>query len=477
MGGPQGYLRVVGNQAQADDYKDGHNNTVPSRWDKWNGDVALGWTPDADTLVELTAGKGNGEARLGGRGMDSSQLERESLGLKFEKRNIGGTLDKLEAQVYYNYADHIMDNFRLRTPDPTSMMAMPMASQVDRRTVGGRLAATWKWEDVELVTGFDALRSEHRERNSTYDMMTDTYIDTDAFAWSKDAVEHNYGAFAEMTWYAAERSRVVTGARMDRASAKDYRQNITTMSMSMPNPTADDTRADTLPSGFARYEFDLADSPTTLYAGIGHVQRFPDYWELFSAGSGPTGSHNAFDGVKPEKTTQLDFGAQYNGADLQAWASGYVGQVRDFILFDYSTDMMGMSTSKAYNVDARIMGGELGFAYRLASNWKTDATLAYAWGKNSSDGQALPQMPPLETKLGLTYEQNAWSAGALWRVVAAQNRVAEGKGNVVGQDFGKSAGFGVFSLNGSYRIGKKLKVSTGVDNLFDSFVKHKFQTA
>ena len=27
---------------------------------------------------------------------------------------------------------------------------------------------------------------------------------------------------------------------------------------------------------------DLADSPTTLYAGLGHTQRFPDYWELFS---------------------------------------------------------------------------------------------------------------------------------------------------------------------------------------------------
>jgi iron complex outermembrane receptor protein len=446
---------------------------VPSRWDKWNGDVALGWTPDADTLVELTAGKGNGEARLGGRGMDSSQLERESLGLKFEKRNLGGVLDKLEAQVYYNYADHIMDNFRLRTPDPTSSMAMPMASQVDRRTMGGRLAATWKWADVELVTGVDALRSEHRTRNSSYNMMTNVYTDTDAIAWSKDAVEHNYGAFAEMTWYAAERNRVVSGVRLDRASAKDYRQSISGMSMSRANPTADDTRADTLPSGFARYEYDLADSPTTLYAGIGHVQRFPDYWELFSAGSGPSGSRNAFDGVKPEKTTQLDFGAQYNGDDLQAWASGYVGQVRDFILFDYSGDMMGMSSTRTQNVDARIMGGELGVAYRLTANWKTDATLAYAWGKNTSDGQALPQMPPLESKLGLTYEQDVWSAGALWRVVAAQDRVAVGKGNVVGQDFGKSAGFGVFSLNGSYKLSKQLKVSTGVDNLFgQNYAEH-----
>ena len=32
--------------------------------------------------------------------------------------------------------------------------------------------------------------------------------------------------------------------------------------------------------------------------------------------------------IRPEKTTQLDFGLQYQGEDLEAWASGYIGQVR-----------------------------------------------------------------------------------------------------------------------------------------------------
>ncbi|MGH8465115.1 MAG: TonB-dependent receptor domain-containing protein, partial [Pseudomonas sp.] len=144
-----------------------------------------------------------------------------------------------------------------------------------------------------------------------------------------------------------------------------------------------------------------------------------------------------------------------------------------YILFDYRTDMMGMSSSRAQNVDARIMGGELGAAYRLTSNWKADATLAYAWGKNSSDGKALPQMPPLESRLGLTYSRDDWSAGALWRVVAAQNRIAENYGNVVGKDYEKSAGFGVFSFNGSYRVSQNLKLSAGVDNLFDkAYAEH-----
>ncbi|WP_161897942.1 TonB-dependent copper receptor [Pseudomonas yangonensis] len=469
VGGEQGYLRVMANRSHSDDYDNGDGDTIASRWDKWNTDVALGWTPDADTLIELSAGRGDGEARYAGRGMDGTQFKRESLGLRIERSNFGGALDKVEAKVYYNYADHIMDNFRLRVPDPTSMMAMPMASQVDRRTLGARLAATWKWDDLELITGIDAQRSKHRGRRSTYSMMTG-YTDADRFPWSKDAVMHNYGAFAEATWNLAERDRLVSGARVDRASAKDYRQSFRSMmGMARPNPTAGQTRAETLPSGFVRYEHDLAGSPTTLYAGLGHVQRFPDYWELFSAGlNGPASSRNAFDGIEPEKTTQLDIGIQYQDDKLQAWASAYAGQVRDYILFDYR----GMGT-QADNVDARIMGGELGVAYAFASNWKADATLAYAWGKNSSDGEALPQMPPLEARLGLSYQRDAWSVGALWRVVDGQGRTADGRGNVVGQDFGDSAGFGVLSLNGAYRVSRQVKLSAGVDNLLDkNYAEH-----
>jgi iron complex outermembrane receptor protein len=457
-GNQLGYARFVGNQSHSDDYEDGSGDTVPSRWDKWNGDVALGWTPDADTLVELTAGKGDGEARSAGRGMDGSQFKRESLGLRFEKSSIGEVWDTLEAQVYYNYADHVMDNYSLRTPSGMGMMGMPMVSNVDRRTLGGRVKGTWRWSELQLIAGVDAQTNEHRKRGG---MGIDVHKQ---MPWTKDADFHNYGVFGELTWYAADQDRLISGARLDRASAKDYRAT---------SPTSGDTRADTLPSGFVRYEHDLVELPATTYIGLGHVQRFPDYWELFSPKSGPAGSVNAFDSIKPEKTTQVDFGIQYQTDDLQAWASGYVGQIRDYILFDYNSGMTGMSSSRAQNIDARIMGGELGAAYSLTPNWKADATLAYAWGKNSSDGKALPQMPPLESRLGLTYSRDDWSAGALWRVVAAQNRIAEGYGNVVGKDYEKSSGFGVFSLNGSYRVSQHLKLSAGVDNLFDkAYAEH-----
>ncbi|NNT94052.1 TonB-dependent copper receptor [Stutzerimonas nitrititolerans] len=439
-GGEQGYIRLLANRSDSDDYQDGNGDDVHSRWDKWSSDLVLGWTPDEDTLLELTVGRGDGEARYAGRGMDGSQFERESIALRFERDNIGEVLQKIEARVYYNYADHVMDNYSLRTPPTSGMMAGPRATNVDRRTLGGRLAATWQWSDYELVTGVDAQTNEHRKRSGAG---IDTYKN---FSWNKDADFHNYGLFGELTRTLNDDSRVIGGARLDHATAKDYRST---------GPSAGDSRSDNLPSGFLRYEHDLQSLPATAYVGLGHTQRFPDYWELFSGGA------DAFEKLDPEKTTQLDFGLQYSKGPLDAWVSAYVGQVRDYILFSYSP------SKYSENIDARIMGGELGASYRLTSNWKTDASLAYAWGKNSSDGEALPQMPPLEGRLGLTYEQGDWSAAGLWRVVAAQNRVAEGKGNVTSKDFDESSGFGVFSLNGAYRVNQNFKLSTGIDNLFD----------
>lgn len=141
--------------------------------------------------------------------------------------------------------------------------------------------------------------------------------------------------------------------------------------------------------------------------------------------------------------------------------------MRDFILFDYTTLPSGHVRTTADNIDARIMGAELGAGYRFNPNWKGDASLAWAWGKNSSDDRPLPQIPPLEARLSLTWERGDWSAGGLWRLVAAQNRVAENQGSIVARDFDESPGFGVFSVNGAWRLNRHYRLSAGIDNMLD----------
>ncbi|KWI91103.1 TonB-dependent receptor [Burkholderia ubonensis] len=465
-GTPDVYGRVTANHAHSDDYKDGNGRTVPSQWDKWNADAALGWTPDDHTRVELTAGGGDGYARYAGRGMDGAHFRRETFGLSFDKQHIGDVLDRVEARVYYNEADHVMDNYTLRQPDPTSSMPMRMASEVRRRTLGARAAATFRFgDDFKLVAGVDAQSNRLDSRSA---MGRQNYADK---PWNAQTTMWNAGAFGELTWYASDASRVIGGARVDYASARDKRPTTGGM-MGKPNPTFDDDRSRMLPSGFIRYERDLTALPVTWYAGIGHAERFPDYWELFSAKRGPAGAVNAFSAVKPEKTTQLDIGAQYRSERLDAWVSAYAGYVQDFILFNYAAGMMG-ATTQATNVNAQIMGGEAGVAWRPVAPLRVETSLAYAWGRNVATGDPLPQMPPLEARFGVEYTRGAWSAGGLWRVVASQHRYALNEGNVVGKDFGPSAGFGVLSLHAQYNVSKTVQVSVGVDNVLNkAYTEH-----
>jgi len=465
-GAPLGYARISGNRSRSADYDDGAGDRVPAAWEKWNADLALGWTPDQDTLLEASLGRGDGWARYAGRGMDGSQFERTSYALRFQRHNLGGVVDAVEASVYHNTADHVMDNYSLREPNPHSAMPMAMVSNVDRTTWGGRIATDWQWHQLRLTTGADYQESEHRQRGG---MGRNAHKSQ---RWNKDADFTNTGIFAELTWALAEDRHWIAGARLDRAEVTDHRTAVRNThghshghgAGQMHNPTAGATRKESLHSGFLRYE--QSSGALGWYGGLGYVERMPDYWELFSANTGPTDSANAFAGVEPERTTQVDVGLSYHHKDLHAWLSAYAGRVHDFILFTYHQGMMG-ATTMADNVDANTRGAETGVEWRLLPHWTVGGTLAYAWGENRDSNRALPQIPPLEARFSLNYDNRSWSFGLLVRAVSEQSRVATGQGNVAGRDLGPSSGFATVAVNGGYRPGQNWQLTAGVDNLFD----------
>ncbi len=167
LGDEKKYIRLNANRSESNSYQDGDGNTVPSAWERWNADVALGWTPDENTWLELTGGKSDGEALYAGRDMDGSRFARESLGLRFEKKNLTDVIQKVEGQVNYSYNDHVMDNFRLRTPPMThdmmthQMVSNPSEMQVTRRTLNTRFAMTSEWDKLNLITGIDSQQNHH----------------------------------------------------------------------------------------------------------------------------------------------------------------------------------------------------------------------------------------------------------------------------------------------------------------------------
>ena len=446
------YARLNANRSIADSYQDGAGNTVPSDWEKWNADLALGWTPNEDTWVELKGGKSDGEAVYAGRPMDGSKFARESLGLHVEKKNIGDVIKKVEAQVDYSYNDHVMDNFSLRKFNPADGMSMPMASNVARRTLNARVAMTQDWGKLQLISGIDSQKNEHTKRSGS---LMSPYQNK---ARVGDMDFESYGAFGELSYAFNDQHKLVTGARVDQAK--------------IDNLATDTERKETLPSGFVRIESELAEHVKT-YAGLGYVERVPDYWEFFSTKYHQS-TGTTFADLENEKTAQFDAGYQYEQGAFKSWASVYAGLIQDYILVAYTpTGSMGRLEAKSRNIDATIAGAEAGVAYQLTDQIQADISAMYAWGENTTDHTALPQIAPLEGRFNLRYVQEKYNLGLLWRVVAAQDRTSYREGNIIGYDLEDSKGFGTLSLNGTYNIQKDLDLSVGIDNVLNkNYAEH-----
>ena len=469
LGDAQKYVRLNANRSESNSYQDGDGHSVPSSWERWNTDLAFGWTPNENTWLELTAGKSDGEALYAGRDMDGSQFARESLGLRFEKKNITEVIQKVEGQLNYSYNDHIMDNFSLRTPPLAEMehhgmkmlMPNPMSMQVTRRTLNSRLALTSEWDQLSLVTGVDSQMNKHGGA------MTSPTMPSMNKPFQSDMKFQSYGAFAELTYPLNEDNKVVTGARVDQIKIDALKLN--------------DERKETLPSAFIRLERQHPEHEVKSYIGVGYVERVPDYWELFSAAHGNSGmSKPAFNDLATEKTLQLDLGYQQQHGAFSSWVSAYAGLVNDFILMSYHNHPTsgghghGASFSaSAKNVDATIAGAEAGIGYQFTDAIQADVSAMYAWGENSTDHRALPQIAPLEGRVNLRYVQDKYTLGALWRVVAAQDRISLNEGNIVGYDINESKAFNTLALNATYNLMKDVDVAIGVDNLLNqTYTEH-----
>ncbi|MCX6956027.1 MAG: TonB-dependent copper receptor [Verrucomicrobia bacterium] len=480
---PTAQARVSATTTRADDYSDGSGRSVHSAYDRWSANASAAWTPDAHTILEFSTARSDGEAAYADRLMDGVKFARENYGLRFTRTALTPLLASAEARIFSNYVDHVMDNFSRRTFAPSMMMPGRSVSNPDRRTTGGlaQLVLT-PAAPARVTVGLDTQRNTHSVR-STSNELTAPFA---AHPRLRDAAFRQTGAFAESAFTLASDQRLYAGARLDHWRATDERPAVALSMMSTAaNPGAGHTRTSDLASGFARYERDLAHSAATVFAGLGRTQRFPDYWEIVKNES--AASVTAF-GVRPETTAQLDVGTLYRRGPVRFTLSAFASQIDDYLLVQSNVvktstapampGMGGMTTTSrtttiTRNVDASTWGGEADLGLRLAEHWNVDASLAYVRGENDTDSLPLAQLPPLESRIGLSYTQPAWSAGTVLRLVSAQGRFAVNQGNIVGQDLGRSAGFGTLAFHASWRATAHTRLSAGVDNALDrTYAEH-----
>lgn len=417
------YTRFNAGYNKSDDYKDGAGNKLHSFYERNNQMLQVGVTPTANTDVALTYERSRGEAAYADRMVDGSKFDRDAWNVRATQSNITDWLSEVEFRYGQSEIDHIMDNFNLRPALARKALMNPK-----RKTSTGQLKATLDFNQVNVQVGLDHMRDKHTERTGA-DYASKPYGPRQSFK--------HWGAFAEANWQMNDTQNLIAGYRHDQVKAFYD-------SYSASDPAY--KQKYTLNSGFARFEQKVGD--TRYYAGLGVAERYPDYWE-----------RNRSEDLRPEHNQQIDAGVIWQHGNAEGSVSVFASRVDDFILTG--------GPALARNIDATRLGGEAEITYRFLPNWNINSSLAYTYGKNKTDNKPLAQTPPLEWKTSLNWDNGTLSAGALWRVVAKQNRYHQGYGNIIGQDLGKSAGFGTLSLNAGWRINKNFSLQTGIDNLFN----------
>lgn len=467
-GGDKGFWRLTGSLSDADHYEDGDGQKVHSAYHRWAVDTQIGWLPDTDTVVLLTLGTSGAEAAYADRGMDGSLFDRDSASVRWKESYLTPWLAELDTQVYYGYVDHVMDNYSLREFVPSPMMPNPSASNPDRYTRGGRMVATLEHDWFsQLKIGVDHQYQQHRDRSS----MNQSVMPYEQQQRRATATVKQYGVFVEGSYVLTTNYQLLGGLRWDNWRATDEREFLGMPAMPQPNPTALQQRDDDLYSAFVRLEYQY--DGQQWYVGIGRAERFPDFWELIGNQNHSPDLASSFH-TAPELTHQLDMGYHHRAERLEWLVHGFYNRVDDFILIENGQHRM---PDIVRSVATESWGTEAMVTYRLTPQWLVDATLAYTHGSNLTDGRPLAQQPPLELKFGGEYRHHDWTFAGLWRIVASQDRVAIGQGNIIGNDFKETAGFGTLAINAHWQIAPQWQISFGIDNLLDHTYAEHLSTA
>lgn len=239
----------------------------------------------------------------------------------------------------------------------------------------------------------------------------------------------------------------------------------------------------------------------SVSVGGGHGQRPPTLTELYSIssfiGSLQRGL-TALEGdphLDPERMTQIDAGLNGDYGSVRVGAHGYYSWINDLITYDLLSPAGGAGglggfpqTAQFMNTDHAIIAGFETYGEADVSPWVTVfGTMSYIEGRDLSrdeesdfgsgfgrsdvsgrNHEPLPGIPPLETRLGLRFHDDApvqkWGIELSARIVDDQDRVAASLEEI------ETPGFTTYDVRAFKRAGQWL-FTAGIENFTDKYYR------
>ncbi len=211
-------------------------------------------------------------------------------------------------------------------------------------------------------------------------------------------------------------------------------------------------------------------SSLDLFVGLGRGARTPDATErYFVLGPGPGGFYVGNPRLDSEESLEVDVGANGRWGRLRFDGSFFYNRIDDYILQYVVDDRFacphGPCNLRGFrNIDhASLLGVDVGVRYALRDDLSLHGSFAYVRGENEDDDVPLPEMPPLEGRLGFRYDlfdRGMWFTPTL-RLVQSQHRIDTAFGENV------TDSFATVDLAAGWRFLGRHEVTVSVENLFD----------
>jgi hemoglobin/transferrin/lactoferrin receptor protein len=167
--------------------------------------------------------------------------------------------------------------------------------------------------------------------------------------------------------------------------------------------------------------------------------------------------------------TEVGFKARYR--HVTGAFSVYHNSARDFIDLVYTgTDSAtGLQLAHFGNIDsATIQGAELELNWYPTQRWTAFGNVAYCRGSDDKTGEPLALIAPLKSVLGARYQATRWWGEAAVRIVARQDRVAQGET--------PTPGFAVLDVRGGCDVGGGLTMQAALENAGNKAYIEPFNT-
>lgn len=394
--------------------------------------------------------------------MDTRDHQALLYGLDYLAADAPLGISQFQLKAYRSEVSHLMDNL-----DRPEAMMREMSVLGETETTGGNAIAEWRQQRTTIKFGADAWQMFATARR---DMLTkSTGMRMSSLIWP-EVTMRSYAAFAEFSRVYGTAWSVTAGGRAARVESEAEAAPAEFLRF---HQRSDSKASETNWDSFVRFNFDpQAAWSMSLALGRGvrpasHKERFG--WYALNALDGY--DYIGAPGLASEANWAANLSLQYRAEKFQIHAEPYFNRLQNYISGEVRSDLqprsMGARGVKVYrNIgSARIYGVDVDLSWQGPARLRFFSNISFTNGRDLERDAPLPEIPPLSTLSGVRYVN---PTNLFW--VQVETRAAARQGQVspfTGED--ETAAFAVYHVRTGLRVGSRLQVQAGLENLTDVF--------